>query len=133
MKAKSITYTELHEYLDYEPDTGIFRWKKLPKHTSSIKVGDIAGSNKDGYWRIQLLGKKYRRGRLAWFYIHGEWPKPTIHHINKIENDDRLSNLIPATSRIQNIDRRTPRSKFGLPKWVEKKKKSTKHVLIVFI
>jgi len=124
MKAKSITYTELHEYLDYEPDTGIFRWKKLHTHTSKVKVGDIAGTlTSEGYCRIKLFGKSYKRSRLAWFYTHGEWPKPTIHHLNKIRNDDRLSNLIPANFRIQRIDKSTPRSKFGLPKWVEKRKK----------
>lgn len=60
--------------------------------------GQAAGSlNVLGYVHIKIYGREYKRGRLAWLYIHGEWPHPCIDHINRIRNDDRLLNLRVAT------------------------------------
>lgn len=78
----------LHKNLDYDPRTGIFTWHR---------TGQRAGSYKDGYRRIKVLGKRYRAGRLAWFYCFGEWPAQQIDHIDRVKDNDRLSNLREAT------------------------------------
>lgn len=31
--------------------------------------------------------------RMAWFYVHGEWPKGQIDHINHDRKDNRIANL----------------------------------------
>lgn len=80
----------LTERLDYDPVTGVFTWR------DGQCAGQRAGYVDDtGYRRIKLLYRKYRAGRLAWFYVHGEWPPVLIDHRNRIRDDDRLDNLRP--------------------------------------
>lgn len=80
------------EHLEYNPDTGEFVWIKPT--TARIISGSKAGSKyKDGYYRIQLLGKIYKRSRLAWLYVYGNFPSNHIDHINRVRFDDRISNL----------------------------------------
>ena len=84
----------LRTILDQE--TGIFMW--LVDVGKKRLVGFRAGSlAKNGYWVITLYGKKYYGHRLAWFYVHGEWPQFEIDHRQPPKSDNRLSNLRPAT------------------------------------
>lgn len=87
-----LTQAELQEYLHYDTDTGIFTWIKKPNN--KILKGSRAGSlNKAGYRNIDLLGKKYVAHRLAWLYVHGNFPDGIIDHINHERDDNRLCNL----------------------------------------
>jgi HNH endonuclease/AP2 domain len=84
------------EVLDYDPDTGIFRWKV--RLSNSIHVGDIAGSpDGEGYLMIRLDNRYYKAHRLAWLYVHGAWPDDQIDHINTDPADNRIANLRQAT------------------------------------
>ena len=86
-----LTAERLRELLDYNPETGIFTWKKKNRKRD---VGDIAGSRAgEDYYQISIDYGTYRRGRLAWFYVYGEWPPIEIDHINGIRDDDRIANL----------------------------------------
>lgn len=82
----------LREYLDYNPDTGIFVWiKKSAKHT---KLGSVAGTPlSTGYIVIDLFGARYSAHRLAWKYVHGFDPVSLIDHKNRIKTDNRIENL----------------------------------------
>jgi hypothetical protein len=40
--------------------------------------------------------------RLAWFYVHGEFPKCELDHINGVRDDNRISNLREC-SRAENM------------------------------
>ena len=53
-----MTQDELKEILDYDPETGVFRWKVYKnQHT---KIGDVAGTiNSNGYRFIKINGKSY--------------------------------------------------------------------------
>jgi hypothetical protein len=87
-----ITHERLLELLEYDPDTGIFKWKVNRKRLA--KVGTTAGSiNGSGYIHISVDGKLYLAHRLAWFYCFQEWPEKNIDHINGIRTDNRLDNL----------------------------------------
>jgi hypothetical protein len=93
-----MTQNELKEYLNYNPDTGIFVWKKCYNKKLN-KIGTIAGGiNNKGYHRIQINNKSYSSHRLAYIYINGEIPnKLCIDHINGIKTDNRICNLRLAT------------------------------------
>ncbi len=107
--------------LNYNPSTGIFRWKKRsdisPK--ADHKANKIAGSiDKDGYICIQINKKRYGAHRLAWVIMTGTWPKHDIDHREPPRTDNRWNNLREATRR-QNLRnmRKRPNNKSGF-KWV---------------
>ncbi len=68
MAARDLTLARLREVLDYDPATGVFTWKV--RLSDNVPPGRVAGPS--GIIRIDR--GKYRASRLAWFYVHGEWP-----------------------------------------------------------
>lgn len=97
----NLSHERLQEVLDYDPDTGIFRWK-VPQGKGRIKSGDVAGSvGRSGYHRIDVEKTKYQAHRLVWLYMTGAWPAMDIDHINRIKSDNRFVNLREATD-VQN-------------------------------
>jgi hypothetical protein len=97
-----LTSDEVREILDYNPDTGEFRWRK--NHRLS---GRRAGSpNSWGYVHIQINGRKYKAHRLAWLITYGELPEKDIDHLNNVRTDNRICNL-RAVSRSVNIQNQT--------------------------
>lgn len=98
-----ITQHRLKQLLDYDPETGVFRWRELAHNrVHCVKIGDVAGGlNAHGYVMVAVDGKKYPAHRLAWLYVHGHWPKEQIDHKNRCRDDNRLCNLRSAT-RSQN-------------------------------
>ena|SRR3990167_376480 len=95
-----LTHERLVEVLNYDPMTGLFSWRK--RLAQIVKVGAIAGSiNGSGYRQIRIDGRVYKAHRLAWFYIHGEWPAHDMDHAAGRRQDNRLEKIRPAT-RSQN-------------------------------
>lgn len=97
-----LTVDRLRELLDYDPETGVFVWR-VDKGRS--KKGKAAGYiDRRGYRKITIDGAVYAAHRLAWFYVHGEWPGE-LDHINLNKVDNRIDNLREAT-RTQNYANR---------------------------
>jgi hypothetical protein len=102
------TQARVKECLDYDPETGAFRWKIKPAGRN--KIGSVAGGvSSSGYWCIALDGNRFGAHRLAWLYVHGVLPPADIDHINCDRLDNRLANLRLAT-RSENM-----RNSRGLP------------------
>jgi hypothetical protein len=106
----TITAERLRQLLHYDPERGVFTWLSRPAERSwnTRFAGTRAGTiNGLGYVVIGILGRRYKAHRLAWLYVHGEWPGRELDHINCDKSDNRIANLRPAT-RSQNIARIKP-------------------------
>ncbi len=91
-----LTHTRLLELLHYDQESGVFT-KKKTTHEIALPIGSIAGwKNGNGYLRMCIDGRKYFAHRLAWFYVHGVWPK-LMDHINRNRGDNRIINLREAS------------------------------------
>jgi len=100
----------LHQRLHYDPLTGIFTWRILPRR-SRFRVGDRAGSlTPRGYRTIKIDDWPFYEHRLAWFYMTGRWPTETIDHVNLNAADNRFCNLREATHAQQNFNQAKSRA-----------------------
>ena len=126
-----LTQKDVQDLLSYDSESGIFQWKKKRRGISTSK--QLGTCNGFGYLRITVLGKSYYAHRLAWFYVHGEWPIQ-IDHINGIKGDNRISNL-RACSDLQNMQNKiksqsNSKSKVLGVSWHKKAKKWQAHICI---
>ncbi len=89
---KKLTAERLRELLEYDSETGVFRWRVK---SGSKSAGSIAGTlHKNGYCtKIMVDRKGFAAHRLAWLYMTGEWPALEVDHKNCIGTDNRWSNL----------------------------------------
>jgi hypothetical protein len=103
-----LTQSRLHEVLSYDPENGSWVWKKLPNRlATNIFVGKTAGCiSVSGYRVIVLDGGIYPAHRLAWLYVHGEFPDGDIDHKNRIRSDNRIQNLRVVTHK-QNMENKS--------------------------
>jgi AP2 domain. len=60
----------------------------------------------DGYIYIGLMKAHFLAHRLAWFWVHGEWPPLLIDHLNGVRDDNRIANLRQADRRLNMENRR---------------------------
>jgi hypothetical protein len=99
-----LTQLRLRELLVYEPETGIFWWRRQSNATGpTLGVRERWANQRagaltvQGYSIINVDGERFRSVRLAWLYMTGEWPTNHIDHINGDPADDRWVNLREAT------------------------------------
>ncbi len=93
---KIIPIEEMKAELDYDPETGLFRWK-IAKH--KVRIWAIAGGmDPKGYILINFYASKHRAHRVAFAFMTGLQPVDQIDHINGVKSDNRWVNLREATN-----------------------------------
>jgi hypothetical protein len=129
---KIITQKDLVDLLDYNKDTGVFMWRKQRR---GIKTGVPLGTcNGFGYLRITVLGKSFYAHRLAWMYVHGQWPVGQIDHINGNKTDNSIKNLrdVSLQANLQNKVKAQANSESRIlgVSWHKKAKKWQAHICV---
>lgn len=101
------TQAILREWLDYNPETGVFTWKKNPVR-GRPRTGMVAGTTSRRYVLIGLSGfGQMGAHRLAWIYMHGlTIGGAEIDHIDGNPSNNAIGNLRLATSRQQKHNKR---------------------------
>lgn len=108
-----LTQQRLRELVDYNPETGDFRWRGNTSRYPAVsrkREGKIATvTNGHGHSYLYIDGEKFAAARLAWLYMTGQWPEHQIDHANQRRWDDRWENLRQATvaENCQNRTRQT--------------------------
>lgn len=106
MKA-DITQKRLRQLLDYDADSGVFRWKLREHSGGRCRPGDVAGTvRKDGYIVIRVDGVQHLAHRLAWVYVRGAAPKGEIDHMDGHRSHNQFSNLRDVSHAVNQQNRR---------------------------
>lgn len=109
MPKQPLTQQRLKKVLDYDSETGIFRWAATLR--TGVAAGSVAGSphgntspNGSSYITIQVDGVRYLAHRLAWFYVYGVWPNK-VDHKNRIRSNNWIDNLRSTTLTVNQHNR----------------------------
>lgn len=113
--SQTITHARLLELVSYDPETGVFT-NRVSRARRAIAGAVCGGPNKLGYIDMRIEGFRVLGHRLAWFYVHGEWPVGEIDHIDGNPSNNRLTNLrdVPHMHNQQNVKLRGSTTS-GLP------------------
>lgn len=108
-KHQNLLLDTVLERLNYNPATGVFRWKVRAAY--NVPKGSVAGTiEAHGYVSIGIDGSAYYAHRLAWLYMTGEWPKQILDHRNRVKTDNRWENLRETTNSGNQQNRIRPAS-----------------------
>lgn len=102
----------LHQCFEYDPDTGVLRWKRRPQwHFSNLGIrrtwnskyaGTVAGRiDVSGYSSVGINDRDFRAHRVIWKMMTGEEPPLTIDHMDCDKANNRWWNLRIATKQEQ--------------------------------
>lgn len=87
--------SRLKQLFSYDPSTGLFT-RVMPVRGQRPSVGSV---RPDGYLSICVDYRCYLAHRLAWLYVHGEFPEDQLDHFNGDRLDNRIANLRSVTNK----------------------------------
>lgn len=101
----NLSQERLRDVLNYDPNEGVFTWKiRVARNT---KVGAKAGSvGPKGYRYIRIDSADFLAQRLAWFWVHGVWPR-LLRFQNGNTDDFKIDNLCEGFYLTTKYDYRT--------------------------
>ena len=104
-KVDGIARDRVLEVLNYEPETGLFRWKiRAAKNT---KIGAVAGTMNGGYRYIKIDGVDVLAARLAWLVANGAFPKVRLRFRDGDIRNCAIENLYESQALHAKFDCRT--------------------------
>lgn len=112
MSKAMITQARLKELLHYDPDTGLFTWRR--DQNNRAKKGTIAGTKAlNKYVRISIDGRIHLAHRLAWLWMTGAPPAFEIDHRDGCKHNNVFSNLRDIEHGANQQNQRKPQSASG--------------------
>ena len=100
--------------VDYCTETGHFYHSV--DNRGSTKKGQKAGSrHSNGYVKLKINGKQYYAHRLAFYLLHGGWPKE-IDHKDRDKTNNRPENLVESDRVLNNHNKPARSGKTGVYK-----------------
>ena len=133
MLHSDLTADRVRELLDYDPKTGIFRWRRNAGRHGRYPAGSVAGylHTHSRYWIICIGQDEYRAHRVAWLYVHSEWPKGLLDHRDLDRSNNRIGNLREATRSQNSANRSRQRNNTSGFKGVRFDKSNDRWVAVV--
>lgn len=130
---EEISQTELCRILDYDPGSGVLRFKiGHGKHAQ----GRTVATKKDGYLVFRFggrFGRQLRAHRAIWRMMYGVWPVGSIDHINGDRSDNRLKNLRHVTHRDNIINMKLSKKNTSGYRGVTREHRSNKWVARIVV
>ena len=99
-----LTQERLKELFHYDAETGVFT--RLIAINGNAKAGPILGGASKYYLYIGIDNSKHLAHRLAWLYVHGEWPKDQLDHIDGVRRNNSIKNLRNVTNSVNAQNRK---------------------------
>lgn len=94
--SKQLTAARARELIDYDPETGEFRWKAT---RGRAKEGELAARRTaDGRALLRLDGALFQAAHIAWLMSYESLPAGELHYRNGLRYDCRIDNLIEPSS-----------------------------------
>ena len=147
-KSEVATADILRQLLQYEPDTGVLRWRERSVemfrgggHSADHNcaawnakyAGTIAGTpSGQGYLNVSIFDRGYRAHRVAWVLMTGEWPAEQVDHENLDRADNKWRDLRLATNSQNSANRNAYRNNASGRKGVSYESRSQKWRATIF-
>jgi hypothetical protein len=99
---KIVSVKDLHNMLVCDSDNGKLYWRHRPEcgprwNGRYPETEAFTYKNVYGYRTGRINRVLYQAHRVVWAMCNMSWPEHEIDHINGIRDDNRISNLRPAT------------------------------------
>ena len=105
-KPTTLTQKRLKKLLHYNPETGQIRWKQTRGKQTRGKTAGCRVNNKGTVIRVD--GVRHWARRLAWLYVHGEFPGEPVVHLNPNKFDNSIDNLVLKSKKPCSIPTKIP-------------------------
>jgi hypothetical protein len=94
----SITFDRAQELLEYDPISGLLKWRVTGKGRRKDRM---AGSvDRHGYQQTRVDGEIYFNHRLAWLLSYGSFPAGVIDHIDGNPANNAIANIRDVTQAV---------------------------------